>query len=102
VHLNNIDFEFFEEICKFDNIIIVNLPKFVTYYYKKDHPNIPLSRSAQVSDIRIDTKEYIRTNQHDMFYIYSIEKYYGRFYQCKDEDVLQKIRKQKLKKLNEL
>ena len=38
----------------------------------------------------------------DMFYIYSIEKYYGRFYQCKDEDVIQKIRKEKLKKINEL
>ena len=99
--LNNIDFEFFEEICKFDNIIIVN-PKFVTYYYKKDHPNIPLYRSTQVSDIITNTIEHIKTNPHDMFYIYSIEKYYGRFYQCKDEDVVKKNRKEKLKKINEL
>jgi hypothetical protein len=98
--LNNMNFDFFVEVSKFNNVTIVNAPMFEYYYIENN--NI-FSNSLSVSSLEnIDTLEYIKTHPGYMFHIYQISSNKARWHQREDKNLLKRNRKEKLKKLNEI
>ena len=93
------DFDFFVEVSKFNNVTIVNTPMFEYYYIENN--NI-LSKSLSVGNLRVDTLEYIKTHPGYMFHIYQISYNMARWYQREDKNLLKRNRKEKLKKLKKL
>ena len=94
--LQKIDIDFIKEIVKLNNIRIVDMPKFEIYYIENNELK---SRSACVSETKIDTLKYIKNNQNYLFYIYLIDRNFARWYRCEDKNFLKRNRKEKLEKI---
>lgn len=96
--LNKIDVDFLEEISKFNNINVVESPMFYEFIIQN---NQLISNIATVGQVMyIDTKEYIKEHQNDLFYIYNIDLDNARWKQSRQNKALIKWnRKEKLKKI---
>jgi len=99
--LNKLDIDFLEEISQFSNINIVNSPLFYEFTIQNSEL---VSRTSTVDQIvRIDTKEYIRKNQNDLFYIYIIDRVSAIWKQRKNSKELVRFnRKLKLENLKKI
>ena len=96
--LDNINIDLLEKVANFKNVNIVNLPVFYSYYI--DNDNIVRTKTMSVSTLRYNsTLEYLKNNQNKLFYIYEIDETLTRWCEDDDKKYLQKVRKEKLKKI---
>lgn len=95
--LDNINIDLLEKVVNLKNVNIVELPIFNTYYIEDLQL---ITKTMSVSTLRYtSTLEYLKNNQNKLFYIYDIDETLARWCEDEDKKYLQKIRKEKLKKI---
>ena len=108
-----------EEARKLSNVIIVNTPIIVHYFFEGNQRipaiflfNSPFSRASNLilstclsaQNLILEnstTLEYIkRKNEKSFFYVYEIEEHYARWHELEsDIGYIQRIRKEKIQKI---
>lgn len=100
IPFNKINIILFEDIIKFDNVLIVNTPNFELLI---NNNNQMYFKTIQVSSMKIDNNLFInkiKNNQNELFYIYTAIDGHYRFTQIEDKNYKKKTRKEKLKNIN--
>lgn len=100
--LKNIDMNFYENICKYNNIEVVDLPVFETIEIINGIINI---KSNSIYDYNISTNldaiTFIKNNQTKLIYLYLITDNRLRCKCVDDKNYLSSNRKEKLKNIKE-
>jgi hypothetical protein len=84
-----------EEARKLSNVKIVDLPTILISY----NNSVPFHISARTNIINSPI-DYIKHNEHKIFYIYEITENLSRWYELEDINLLRKVRQKKLQKIN--
>ena len=100
--LRNINIKFYENICNFNNIIVVDQPVFQTGEFTNGVFNI---RNNSIDDYVVNTKldanTFIKNNHTKLIYLYLITDNRIRCKYVYDKNYLSENRKEKLKLIKE-